>query len=44
MAESSATRSVTQAASRICWLSSSATYHLVENPPQTVTSRDALNE
>ena len=38
VAEMSATRSVTQAASRSAALWKSETYHLVENPPHTVTS------
>ena len=32
------------AALMICVLLKSETYHLVEKPPQTVASRDALNE
>ena len=34
----------TQAESIICRLLNSSMYHLVENPAQTVTSRDSLNE
>ena len=37
-------RSETQAASSIASLLSSDTYQRVDQPPQTVTSRDALNE
>ena len=37
-------RSVTQAASSIAASSSSSTYQRVDQPPQTVTSREALNE
>ena len=37
-------RKVTQMASRSCSLRNSEAYHLVEKPPQTVTSRLALNE
>ncbi|MNC91899.1 hypothetical protein D3C83_82360 [compost metagenome] len=33
-----------QAAESTCWLRNSSPYHLVEKPPQTVTSRDSLNE
>jgi hypothetical protein len=40
----SATRSVTHAASRSCRLPKSEPYQRVENPPQTVTSRESLNE
>ena len=35
---------VTQAASRKAWLRKSEPYHWKENPPQTVTSREALKE
>ena len=31
-------------ASRICWLRNSSPYQRSENPPQTVASREALNE
>jgi hypothetical protein len=44
VADTSATRSVTHAASRSAWLRSISPYHCVENPAQTVTRRDALNE
>ena len=37
-------RSVTQAASISASLRKSAPYQWVEKPPQTVTSREALNE
>ena len=33
-----------QAAPSTCSLRNSSPYHLVENPPQTVTRRDSLNE
>ncbi len=35
---------LSSAAPTICLLASRAPYHLVENPPHTVTSRDSLNE
>ena len=44
VAEIAATRRLSQAAPRICSLRNSSPYHLVENPPQTVTSFEALNE
>ncbi len=44
VAERSATRSVTQAASSSASFWKSATYHSVEKPPHTVTSFEALNE
>ena len=44
VAESTAILMLSQAAPRICSLRNSAPYHLVENPPQTVTSLDSLNE
>ena len=44
VAEMAAIFRLRSAAPMICWLSSSAPYHLVENPPHTVTSRDSLNE
>ena len=42
VAEISPTRRVTHAASRKASFRNSAPYHLVENPPQTVTRRDSL--
>ena len=39
-----AMRSEIQAASSIAWLPMSETYQRVDQPPQTVTSRDALKE
>ncbi len=44
VAETNATRNVTQAASISPWFWNSETYQRVENPPQTVTSRESLNE
>jgi hypothetical protein len=44
VAEIAATRRLSHAALRIWSFCSSAPYHLVENPPHTVTSFDALNE
>ena len=37
-------RSDSHAASRTCWLCTSCVYQLVEKPPHTLTSADALNE
>ena len=37
-------RSVTQAASSMAGRASSSTYQRVDQPPHTVTSREALNE
>ena len=39
-----AMRRLTQAASIISWSRNSSPYHFSENPAQTVTSRDSLNE
>ncbi len=44
VAEMKATFSVIHAASISCSFSSSPAYHLVENPPHTVTSFDSLKE
>jgi hypothetical protein len=44
VAETAAICRLRSAASTTCRLPHSATYHLVEKPPQTVASRDALNE
>src|SRR5690606_26693174 len=44
VAEMTAMRNVTQAASISCWLENNDTYQRVEKPPQTVTSLEALNE
>ena len=44
VAEIRPTRNVTQIASSNCSLRYSEAYHRVEKPPQTVTSRLALNE
>jgi hypothetical protein len=44
VAETRPTRSVTQAALIRASLRSNTAYHWVENPPQTVTSREALKE
>ena len=40
VAEIAATLRLSHAALRICSLRSNSPYHLVENPPHTVTSRD----
>jgi hypothetical protein len=44
LALTTAMRTLSQAACRICSFCSSAPYHLVEKPAHTVTSFDALNE
>ncbi|MNE96370.1 hypothetical protein D3C80_1945670 [compost metagenome] len=44
VALSTPTRAVTQAASIRPWFDHMAEYQFSENPPQTVTSLDALNE
>ena len=44
VAEMTPTRAVTQAASMRPRLWNSETYHLVEKPPQTVTSLESLKE
>ena len=44
VAETDATLRLSHAALRIWSLLSNAPYHLVEKPPQTVTSLDSLNE
>jgi hypothetical protein len=44
VADSNAMRSVTQADSSMARSLSSSTYHRVDQPPHTVTSREPLNE
>ncbi|GHD68229.1 hypothetical protein GCM10007164_09590 [Luteimonas padinae] len=44
VAVSAAIRKLRCTASSSCWFSSSAVYQRVENPPQTVATREALNE
>ena len=44
VADSAAMRRLVQAASSMAWSCSSATYQRVDQPPQMVTSREALNE
>src|SRR5215472_10298176 len=44
VADNKAMRSVTQADSSIAWSARSSTYHRVDQPPHTVTSREALKD